>query len=101
MNRRSFEYLYNEICVAVNQRISHYNLWLLVWDAGGDPEELTRPQARCFLDNSLSALLREEGLSLSGRARRRLETRILRFDPQHRTPEEWLDGRFSRGEEAA
>ncbi len=94
MHRRYFEYLYNEICVAVQRRISRYDLWLMVWEGGGDPDELTREQARFFVENGLSALLKEEGLCLRGRARRRLESRLLRFDPRHPTPEEWLGRTF-------
>ncbi len=96
MQRRYFEHLYCEICVAASRRISRYDLWLLVWEGGGDPNELTRSQARYFVENNLSDLLAEEGLSLSDRARRRLEKRILRFDPHHPTPEEWLGSRFDR-----
>lgn len=100
MQRRYFEHLYSEICVAVNRRISRYDLWLLVWEGGGDPDELTRLQAGYFVENNLSGLLAEEGLSLGHRARQRLERRILRFDPHHPTPEEWLGSRFDRPEKA-
>jgi hypothetical protein len=100
MQRRYFEHLYNEICVAVNRRVSRYDLWLLVWDGGGDPDDLTRSQARDFVENRLSALLLEEGTSLRPRARRRLERRILRFDPRHPTPEEWLVNTFDALNEA-
>jgi hypothetical protein len=91
MPRRYFEHLYCEICVAVERRISRYDLWLLMWDNGGDPYELTREQARSFVDHNLSALLAEQSCALSPRARNRLERRILRFDPRHPTPEEWLE----------
>ena len=90
MQRRYFDHLYNEICVAVNRRISRYDLWLKVWDGGGDPDDLNREQAHYFVDNHLSALLAEEGSCLRGKPRRRLERRILDFDPKHPTPEEWL-----------
>lgn len=90
MHRRYFEHLYCEICVAVNRRISRYDLWLLMWDNGGDPDELTREQARNFIENNLSGLLSEQSCTLSPQARNRLERRILRFDPRHPTPEEWL-----------
>ena len=92
MQRRYFEHLYNEICVAVDQRVSRYGLWLLVWESGGDPDDLTREQALHFLENHLSAMLAEEGLRLEGRPLRRLEKKVLRFDPRHPTPEEWLAG---------
>ncbi len=101
MQRRYFEHLYNEICVAVDHRISRYDLWLRVWDGGGDPDELTHPQARSFLENNLSVLLAEEGTSLSNRALRRLEKRILRFDPHHPTPEEWLASLFHAAKKPA
>ena len=54
--------------------------------------------ARYFVENNLSDLLAEEGLSLSDRARRRLEKSILRFDPHHPTPEEWLERCFDQTE---
>jgi hypothetical protein len=101
MQRRYFEHLYNEICVAVNRRISRYDLWLLVWDGGSDPNELTHPQARSFVENNLSVILAEQGTSLNHRARRRLEKRILRFDPHHPTPEEWLTSCFDRPKKVA
>ncbi len=90
MPRRYFEHLYTEICVAVDRRISRYDLWLRLWDDGGDPDELTPLQARYFVENNLSSLLAEQSCTLSGRDRNRLERRILRFDPRHPTPEEWL-----------
>ncbi|MAG32122.1 MAG: hypothetical protein CL908_14665 [Deltaproteobacteria bacterium] len=90
MRRRTFEHVYSELCVAVNHRVSRYDLWLLVREEGGDPDELTPRQARFFLGNGLSRMLTEEGAALSGRARRRLEKRILGFDPRYPTPEEWL-----------
>jgi hypothetical protein len=101
MQRRYFEHIYVEICVAVNRRISRYDLWLRLGDGGGDPDELTRAEARNFVDHGLSALLSEEGASISDRVRRRLEKRILRFDPHHPTPEEWLASTFDRAEDHA
>jgi len=90
MSRRCFEHLYTEICVAVNRRISRYGLWLLVWESGGDPDDLTPGQARVFVEHHLATLLSEEGLRLEGRSRRKLEKSILGYNPQHRAPEEWL-----------
>ena len=101
MKRRYFEHLYTEICVALDRRVSRYDLWLRLWEAGGNPDDLTLSQARYFLENDLSSVLAEEGTSLSIRARRRLEKKILRFDPQHPTPEEWLTNTFDREESAA
>jgi hypothetical protein len=101
MRQRYFEHVYTEICVAVDHRISRYNLWLLVRESGGDPDELTHPQARHFVENNLSGILTEEGMSLSRRGRRQLERRILRFDPHHPTPEEWLTKIFDNAEETA
>ena len=100
MQRRYFEHVYIEICLAVGHRISRYNLWLLVWESGGNPDVLTHPQARHFVENNLSVILTEEGMSLSRRERRRLERSILRFDPHHPTPEEWLTRTFDNAEEA-
>jgi hypothetical protein len=88
MPRRYFEHLYTEICVAVNRRVSHYDLWLLVWESGGDPDQLDREHARRFVENNLQAFLVEENVHLTPRKVRRLENRILRFDPRHPTPEE-------------
>ncbi|MBJ17803.1 MAG: hypothetical protein CL933_00090 [Deltaproteobacteria bacterium] len=51
MTRRYFEYLYNEICVAVNRRVSRHDLWLQVWESGGDPDDLTYCQVQTFLEN--------------------------------------------------
>jgi hypothetical protein len=92
MERRYFEYLYNEICVALNCRVSRYDLWLLVWNSGGDPDELSRDQVRLFLERGLDPLLSEEGAALLPRARRRLERRLIAFEPDHPTPEEWAAG---------
>ncbi len=101
MKRRYFEHLYTEICVALDRRISRYELWLLLWEGGGDPDELTHAQTRYFLENNLSVILAEEGSTLGIRARRRLESKILRFDPQRPTPEEWLANAFDHEENAA
>ncbi len=84
--------LYSEIYVSVDQRVSRDGLWLLVWEAGGDPDDLTRPPAHVFIENHLSSLLAEEGIHLEGRPRERLEKRILGFDPHHPTPEEAESG---------
>jgi len=90
MSRRYFEYVYSEICLAVNRRISRYGLWLLVWESGGDPDDLSSHQAREFVEHHLSTLLAEEGLRLEGRRRKRLEKSIIRYNPDHPTPEEWM-----------
>ena len=90
MSRRYYEYLFTEISVTVEHRISGYGLWLLIWESGGDPDDLTREQVRVFVDRHLSALLSEEGCRLDRRARARLEKRLLRFDPRYPTPEERL-----------
>lgn len=90
MQRRYFEHLYNEISVAAGHRISRYDLWLQIWEAGGDPDELTSREVAAFVALNLTALLSEEGSALSPRERKRLENRILRFDPRYPTPEEWL-----------
>ena len=92
MGRRYFEHLYTEICVALGRRVPRYDLWLLVWEAGADPSELTRDHARIFLEIQLPTLLAEEGAFLDRKALRRLEKRVLNFDPRHPTPEE----RFAR-----
>ena len=90
MSKRYFDHLYNELSVAVGRRVSRYALWLTIWEAGGDPDALTRDDVRRLLDRHLEALLREEGTRLSAWKRRGLARRILQFDPHHPTPEEWL-----------
>ena len=90
MPRRYFDHLYAEICVALGRRVSRYAVWLMVWEAGGDPDDLTAHQARTFVEEHLDALLREEGAALAPQARRRLERSILEFAPDHPTPEEWM-----------
>ena len=92
MERRYFEFLYNEICVALHRRIARYDLWLLLWDSGGDPDELSHVQVRLFLENALDTLVTAEGLTLPHRDRRRLQRRIVAFDPRYPMPEEWISG---------
>lgn len=92
MPRRYFDFLYQQLCLELERRLSRYDLWLLLWDAGGDPDELDHEQARRFLAGGLDTLLREEGHTLDPRARRRLTKRVLAFDPRHPTPEEWAAG---------
>ena len=53
MSRRYYEYLYTEISVAAKHRISGYSLWLLIWEAGGDPDDLSRDQVRVFVEQHL------------------------------------------------
>ena len=96
MSRRYFDHMYNEICVASQKRVSRYGLWLLVWEAGGDPDDLTRDQVRTFLSNQLDLLLQEEGVRLAPRTRKRLERDLLGFDPHNPTPEEWMTGAVER-----
>jgi len=76
--------------MTAGRRVSRYGLWLLVWESGGDPDDLTRERAGLFLDQHLSPFLLEEGITLEPRERRQLEKRIRRFDPSHPTPEEWM-----------
>ncbi len=88
MPSRYFEFCYQEICLAVGRRISRYDLWLHVWNAGGDPDDMTREQAHIFIEDEMPAVFAEEGVVFEGRPRRRLERRLLAFDPTHPTPEE-------------
>ena len=90
MSRRYFEHLYAEVCVALDRRVSRYAFWLLIWEAGGDPDDLTRENVRTFLEQQLPVLLREEGAALSERGCRNLKRSVLAFNPEHPTPEEWL-----------
>jgi hypothetical protein len=90
MPNRYFDHIYSEISVAVGRRVSRYDLWLAIWNAGGNPDDLNPKQVRAFLDDELTDFLSEEGFTLDGRARRRLEKRLLGFDPHYPTPEEWF-----------
>jgi hypothetical protein len=89
MERRAFDHLYAEISVFVGRPISRYDLWLAVWNHGGDPDELSRESVRRFVAEGLSAVLREEGVTSSPRSRRTLVSALLAFDPRFPTPEEW------------
>ena len=86
MDRRSFDFLYAEICVAINRRLSRYALWLLVAEHPGG----TQAERQLFFDDCVTKFLALEGESLSPRARRRLDRRLKAFDPRHPSPEEWL-----------
>lgn len=88
MERRYFDFLYTEISVALGQRVSRYDLWLSLWNCGGDPDDLTHGQVQSFLDAGFSRLLHEEGKTLQPRALRRLSRRLLSFDARFPTPEE-------------
>lgn len=92
MQRRYFDFLYGEICMAMGQRVPRYDLWLLVSETGGDPNHLTREQVRRFIDLALDGLLVAAISPLPPRARQRLLKRLLTFDPRYPTPEEWLTG---------
>lgn len=95
---RTFDFLYTEICVAIGRRASRYDLWLLVWEVGADPGGISRDQVRHFVEQRLDFVFATEGVQLSPRAQRRLQKRLLDFDPRYPTPEEWLgrlDGRPS------
>jgi len=94
--RRYFDWIHIEISLALDRRISRYALWLAIWEDGRDPDRLSRPQARGFVESGLTSFLETQGARLSRRARRRLEGRILRFDPRFPTPEEWLAFRRPR-----
>jgi len=88
--RRYFDWIHVEISLALNRRISRYALWLALWDQGGDPDQLSRDQARRFVEAGLTPFLEGQSAPLGPRARRRLAARILRFDPRFPTPEERL-----------
>jgi len=87
---RYFDFVYEEICVAVGRRISRYDLWLLVSETGADPRELSRDQVQGFIDQRLDRVIAREERPLSPRAQQRLHRRLLDFDARHPTPEEWL-----------
>jgi hypothetical protein len=90
VERRTFEFVYVEISLALSRRISRYDLWVRIWESGGDPDDLDRAQVRRFVERGLDGLLTEEGVRLAPRARRRLERRLCGFEPSAPTPEEWL-----------
>jgi len=96
MSRRYFDHVYKEICVAADRRVSRYGLWLLIWEAGGDPDDLSRQQLRAFVAQHLETFLREEGVRLGDRQRARLELTFCAFDPSHPTPEQWMPGTEER-----
>lgn len=95
MQRRTFDHVYIEICLALDCRVSRYGLWLVIWEQGGDPDALSREQVRRFVDGGLDAFLdgQAAGGGLGARARRRLARRLLRFDGRFPAPEEWLERR--------
>ncbi len=90
MSRRYFDHVHAELSVALGRSLSRYGLWLRIWEAGGDPEAMHARDACCFVETQLDALLRDEGASIGGRARRRLVRRLLDFAPDFPTPEEWM-----------
>ena len=90
MERRYFEFLYQEFCMAIDRRISRYELWLLVMEAAPDPSRLCDTEKKRFVDQSIDGLLSREKKELAPRARKRLRRRLLAFDSQHPSPEEWL-----------
>ncbi len=87
---RTFDFLYREICVALNRRISRYQLWLFVTELGFDTNELSHDDVVSFVENGLSVILERERQVLETRTRRQLQKRLLGFDPRYPTPEEWL-----------
>jgi hypothetical protein len=88
--RRYLDWIHVEISLALDRRVSRYALWLAIWELGGDPDRLSREEARRFVEAGLTPFLESQSAPLSDRARRRLAARILRFDPRFPTPEEWL-----------
>jgi hypothetical protein len=90
MERRYFEFVYAEVCVAVERRLSRYDLWLLLSDAPMDRNRLSGDEARVFVDRILNRLPRRDNEVLTPRARKRLLRRLTTFDSRHPTPEEWL-----------
>ncbi len=90
MGRRYFDWIHVEISLALDRQISRYALWIAIWERGGDPDRLSHDEARGFVESGLTPFLTAQGALLSRRARRRLEGRILRFDPRFPTPEERL-----------
>ena len=88
--RRYFDWIHVEISLALDRRISRYALWVAIWEQGGDPDRLSCEEARRFVESGLTPFLETQGAPMSRRARRRLDGRILHFDPRFPTPEEWL-----------
>ena len=89
-DRRRFDHLYEEICLALGRLLPRYALWLHMSEVELDPERLSRKQAVRFCREHLDDFLFEHGAELSGRPARRLLRNVERFDPQLRTPYEHM-----------
>ena len=96
MSGRYFDHLYAEICVSAGRRVSRYGLWLAIWEAGTDPDELSRKHILRLVEGGSEGLLArfmgDEGCPLSDSEHGRLTKTLLRFDPRYPTPEEWTQG---------
>jgi hypothetical protein len=88
MGRRRFDHLVTELSVAAAVRVPRFPLWLTLRELGADPEDLTRDQAVAFCGTPLTRFLREQGLVLQPRTRRRLERAVSRYDPAIPSPYE-------------
>jgi hypothetical protein len=88
MARRRFDHLVLEISLAVGELIPRYPLWLRLHELGWNPERLSPQATIAFCGAPLTRFLADHGLALSGRARRRLERNLRRYDPAIPTPYE-------------
>jgi hypothetical protein len=89
-DRRRFDHLYEEICVALGRLLPRYALWLHMSEAGLDPDRLSRRNALAFCREDLDTFLFEYGEELRGRRARRLLRSVERFDPRRSTPYEHM-----------
>jgi hypothetical protein len=96
VDRRRFEFLHIELSVAVGAVVPRYGLWLFLRARGSDPEQLGRKSTLAFLEHDLDDFLEPNGMCIHPRERRRLTTRMKRFDPRHATPEEVMERMSSR-----
>jgi hypothetical protein len=86
LGRKRFDHLVLEVSLAVGRRISRWELWMQLHEAGCDPEALTRQGAVEFCQAELPGFLKARGLRLSPREGRRLQRAVSRFDPGLPTP---------------
>ena len=81
MDRRRFDHLFIELCVACGQPISRFRLWLFMQGNGAAPDQLSRDDAIGFCRYGAPLFLAEEGLHITRWQRFRLLRRIAAFEP--------------------
>jgi hypothetical protein len=96
VERRRFEHLYVELCLALGELAPRYALWLHMGESGCEPDTLERDAVVRFCSDDLEPFLFQHGLALTPRKLRRLVRSVSRFDPSQATPEERLAGLLAR-----